>query len=107
MPRHHRNFLSHLREQSRRRSLRAWVLESATLQLLNTYNPTVTVLKKFRDAHIVLMARYIIGPAAWDKLRGDSQSLSEGKEVLKGTGGTHLTRFLKSVRDNTWDTVIQ
>ncbi|GAW09831.1 Indoleamine -dioxygenase [Lentinula edodes] len=168
MPRHHRNFLSHLREQSRRRSLRAWVLESvanaegeantpllnantpllnantpllnANTPLLSAYNSAVTALKKFRDAHIVLVARYIIGPAARVKTRGDSQSLGEGsyskikgegemkgegeakeegedeeetkgeekdREALKGTGGTHLARFLKSVRDNTRDAVIQ
>ncbi|KAJ3872187.1 tryptophan 2,3-dioxygenase [Lentinula edodes] len=123
MPRHHRNFLSHLREQSRRRSLRAWVLESvaeaeantpllnANTPLLNAYNSAVTALKKFRDAHIVLVARYIIGPAARSKTRGDSQtkrdSKREMKEALKGTGGTHLARFLKSVRDNTRDAVIQ
>ncbi|KAF8830002.1 hypothetical protein HHX47_DHR2000028 [Lentinula edodes] len=159
MPRHHRNFLSHLREQSRRRSLRAWVLESVaeaeavaeveaeantpllnanTPSLLSAYNSAVTALKKFRDAHIVLVARYIIGPAARGKTRGDSQSLGEGsysqtkregegemkaegegegetetederkdREALKGTGGTHLARFLKSVRDNTRDAVIQ
>ncbi|KAJ4486630.1 Indoleamine 2,3-dioxygenase [Lentinula edodes] len=153
MPRHHRNFLSHLREQSRRRSLRAWVLESQhdyndsanpvpDTPLLNAYNSAVTALKKFRDAHIVLVARYIIGPAARARANeGQSQSddsnrecQSDGKEcesesegksnsnskesnaegeresetqVLKGTGGTHLARFLKSVRDNTRDAVIQ
>ncbi|KAH7869336.1 Indoleamine 2,3-dioxygenase [Lentinula edodes] len=90
MPRHHRNFLSHLREQSRRRSLRA------------AYNSAVTALKKFRDAHIVLVARYIIGPAARAKGNGEKD-----REALKGTGGTHLARFLKSVRDNTRDAVIQ
>ncbi|KAJ4463408.1 Indoleamine 2,3-dioxygenase [Lentinula lateritia] len=150
MPRHHRNFLSHLREQSTSRSLRAWVLEAAaaddtTQSLLNAYNAAVTALKKFRDAHIVLVARYIIGPAARVRANeGQSQSVdgnresqsdgsrenqseveslsqSEGKErnaesesnretetqALKGTGGTHLARFLKSVRDTTQGAVIQ
>ncbi|KAJ4486631.1 Indoleamine 2,3-dioxygenase [Lentinula edodes] len=123
MPRHHRNFFSHLREQSRRRSLRAWVLESmaevstqdmgekeeATLQLLNAYNPTITTLKKFCDAHIVLMARYIIRPAAWDKLRGNSQSLSKGmgmgtssdsqREDLEETKGKGEMKKMKGKRE--------
>ncbi|KAJ3898853.1 tryptophan 2,3-dioxygenase [Lentinula edodes] len=121
MPRHHRNFLSHLREQSRRRSLRAWVLESQhdhndsanpvpDTPLLTAYNSAVTALKKFRDAHIVLVARYIIGPAARVKTRGDSlssDSKTKREGEMKGTGGTHLARFLKSVRDDTRDAVIQ
>ncbi|KAJ3863574.1 Indoleamine 2,3-dioxygenase [Lentinula novae-zelandiae] len=121
MPRHHRNFLSHLRVQSTNRSLRAWVLEAAaaddtTQSLLNAYNAAVTALKKFRDAHIVLVARYIIGPAAQARANeGQSQSddsnresQSDGsRETLKGTGGTHLARFLKSVRDTTQGAVIQ
>ncbi|KAJ3915063.1 tryptophan 2,3-dioxygenase [Lentinula edodes] len=131
MPRHHRNFLSHLREQSRRRSLRAWVLESvaeaeaevnaegeantpllnANTPLLSAYNSAVTALKKFRDAHIVLVARYIIGPAAREGAgEGEDEAKGNGekdREALKGTGGTHLARFLKSVRDNTRDAVIQ
>lgn len=127
MPRHHRNFLSHLRAQSTNRSLRAWVLEAAaaddtTQSLLNAYNAAVTALKKFRDAHIVLVARYIIGPAARARANnGERKSVDSNREsnaegesnretetqALKGTGGTHLARFLKSVRDTTQGAVIQ
>ncbi|KAJ3803985.1 Indoleamine 2,3-dioxygenase, partial [Lentinula aff. lateritia] len=137
MPRHHRNFLSHLRVQDANRSLRAWVLEAAaaaeeeedsTQSLLDAYNAAVTALKKFRDAHIVLVARYIIGPAARaranegqtqsDDSNRESQSDSNaevdtkeshrqtGTQALKGTGGTHLARFLKSVRNTTHDALI-
>ncbi|KAJ3804223.1 Indoleamine 2,3-dioxygenase, partial [Lentinula aff. lateritia] len=114
MPRHHRNFLSHLRVQDANRSLRAWVLEAAaaaaeeeeedsTQSLLDAYNAAVTALKRFRDAHIVLVARYIIGPAARARA---NEGKKTGTQALKGTGGTHLARFLKSVRNTTHDALI-
>jgi indoleamine 2,3-dioxygenase len=152
MPRHHRNFLNHLRNQAR--SLRAFVLDTLTaaglsfddsampivspssssfsassstsfadtidpndaLELLHAYNAAVVALKKLRDCHIVIVARYIIGPAAHsrmvqDKDKGKGKGKEEAAEEssdgpLKGTGGTDLVQFLKGVRDGTRDAVI-
>jgi indoleamine 2,3-dioxygenase len=92
MPRHHRNFLRHL--SSNPRPLRAIVDASHDAELLESYNLAVKALKTFRDAHIRIVALYIVGPA---RRATDIQA----GETLKGTGGTNLMTFLKSARDNT------
>ena len=104
MPRHHRNFLGHL--ASSQRPLRQFVLNNTTSQegsaLLDAYNRVVIALKEFRDKHIVIVTLYIIGPARRAaQLDSGTEGVKEGKEELKGTGGTNLARFLKDVRDGT------
>ncbi|KAJ3973654.1 tryptophan 2,3-dioxygenase [Lentinula raphanica] len=119
MPRHHRNFLSHLQSQNTRRSLRALVFDGldqtggnghATMDdgraLLEAYNSAVFALKKFRDAHFVIVARYIIGPAAAVDRPTAAERASLEDAPLKGTGGTDLARFLKGVRDSTREAII-
>jgi indoleamine 2,3-dioxygenase len=112
MPRHHRNFLQHL--SANPRPVRT-LLEQGTpnAELLDAYNSAVLSVKEFRDAHIKIVAIYIIGPAAQERKQreeadvqaGDAQK--DGKSVLKGTGGTDLVRFLKGVRDKTAEAVIE
>lgn len=143
MPRHHRAFLNHL--QTNPRPLRALVQraseEGSDSPILEAYNSALKALKEFRDAHMIVVTLYIIGPArragkratsaavnggavsspALDKdglsenRRGEQERLREermiekafsggdGGEVLRGTGGTGLVRFLKGVRDQTAD----
>ncbi|TFK49792.1 Indoleamine 2,3-dioxygenase [Heliocybe sulcata] len=115
MPRYHRAFLRHL--SANPRPLRALVAAHATdaPELLEAYNAAVTALKEFRDAHMRIVAVYIIGPSR--KVANGIQEKQEGKkrfteadtderEVLKGTGGTDLVKFLKGVRDRTASAVI-
>ncbi|KAF9449441.1 Indoleamine 2,3-dioxygenase [Macrolepiota fuliginosa MF-IS2] len=65
MPRHHRAFLNHLR--GNQRPLRALVQkateERCDSPILEAYNGALKALKEFRDAHMVVVALYIIGPA--------------------------------------------
>ncbi|KAF6765855.1 hypothetical protein DFP72DRAFT_793194, partial [Ephemerocybe angulata] len=63
-------------------------------KLLQAYNAAVQALKVFRDKHMIIVALYI----TWNA-ETRSEAEEEGKEVLKGTGGTDLVRFLKSVRE--------
>ncbi|KAF9062639.1 Indoleamine 2,3-dioxygenase [Rhodocollybia butyracea] len=148
MPRHHRNFLTHLQNQNTKRSLRALVFDALAsagisptgtassstsitvssnsslspssiidtddaLNLLSAYNTAVMALKKLRDSHILIVTRYIIGPAARAK-RSQQQAQqddefymnAEGVAPLRGSGGTELAHFLKAVRDGTKDAVI-
>jgi len=133
MPRHHRAFLRHLSASPRplRDAVEARV-ETVRLavdalneekkdaeELLDAYNNAVSAVKAMRDAHIRIVATYIIGPAA--RARERARALEEGRVEdaaghvdtaeqengkLKGTGGTDLVRFLKGVRDQTARAVI-
>ncbi|GLB40734.1 putative indoleamine 2,3-dioxygenase [Lyophyllum shimeji] len=110
MPRHHRQFLQHLAANPR--PLRKIVSSSKDPALLEAYNNAVLALKEFRDAHMIIVALYIIGPsrrpvpnAVTEHLREDFKK-DYGVETLKGTGGTELARFLKDVRDRTAGAVL-
>ncbi|OAX42708.1 Indoleamine 2,3-dioxygenase [Rhizopogon vinicolor AM-OR11-026] len=112
MPRHHRNFLRHLSTNPRPvRSLLAQ--ETPDAELLDAYNSAVLSVKEFRDAHIKIVAIYIIGPAARERKEREAVDVQaedapkDEKIVLKGTGGTDLVRFLKGVRDKTAEAVIE
>lgn len=95
MPRHHRNFLRHL--SANPRPLRDFVEASASESLTQAYNAAITALKEFRDAHVRIVAIYIVGP---------SRRHQRPEADLKGTGGTNSIRFVKSVRDQTAGAVL-
>jgi indoleamine 2,3-dioxygenase len=61
MPRHHRNFLRHLGAAPR--PLRAAVLRMDDAALTEAYNAAVDALRRFRDAHLRIVALYIVGPS--------------------------------------------
>ncbi|KAF7793714.1 hypothetical protein EIP86_004830 [Pleurotus ostreatoroseus] len=96
MPRHHRAFLRHL--SSNPRPLRQLVESQQNQGLTEAYNVAVSALKVFRDAHVRIVALYIVGPST----RGRRP---EGE--TQGTGGTSAIRFVKSVRDQTAGAIIQ
>jgi indoleamine 2,3-dioxygenase len=123
MPRHHRAFLRHLAASPY--PLRALV-ETSTEggkepALREAYNAAVRALKGFRDAHMRIVALYIIQPArraqaaAVAAASGAARAQDEkGRWLqeeqgapLKGTGGTELVRFLKGVRDRTASAVLE
>ncbi|KAG2154008.1 Indoleamine 2,3-dioxygenase [Suillus clintonianus] len=109
MPRHHRNFLRHL--STNPRTVRTFVTQAKPdAELLDAYNSAVQSVKAFRDAHIKIVAIYIIGPAARERMElqnAGPEAQEVGRGVLKGTGGTDLVRFLKGVRDKTAEAVIE
>ncbi|KAJ2917531.1 hypothetical protein MD484_g2861, partial [Candolleomyces efflorescens] len=134
MPRHHRAFLNHLANTPR--PLRDFVLAKSSQangesdgdgqRVLEAYNAAVGALKVFRDKHMIIVTLYIIGPArrkdagsvvtstststastsspSSSKEKGETQAK---REPLKGTGGTDLVKFLKSVRDQTKDALLE
>ena len=123
MPRYHRSFLIHLSRTPRR--LRDFVLKvsgcGAFLDaddkddmsrdgaaLLEAYNAAVMAVKELRDAHLIIVALYIVGPSRYRELSVDNLRHDSDKKntPLKGTGGTDLVRFLKEVRDRTREAVI-
>ena len=116
MPRHHRNFLTHL--ENNPRPLRQLVTSVTSIPsgpsdsdqaLLKAYNEAVLSLKELRSSHINIVALFIIGPARHDRLISASDHVNFARDeehLLKGTGGTDMVRFLKAIRDRTGDTLI-
>ncbi|KAK2459905.1 hypothetical protein APHAL10511_008105 [Amanita phalloides] len=111
MPYQHRLFIDHLAAYPR--PLRAFVAVRAQgeggEELKAAYNEAVGALKRFRDAHMVIAALYILGPArrAREKEKEQEKEKGRGERMAqKGTGGTELVGFLKETRRRTMDTVI-
>lgn len=108
MPRNHRLFLDHIKANPR--PLRAFVMDAHDAGLLEAYNNAVLALKEFRDAHMIIAALYILGPARRAKAAalGRDVIISNATESdgVKGTGGTDLVKFLKDIRNRTGNTVI-
>ncbi|KAI5985204.1 Indoleamine 2,3-dioxygenase [Pisolithus marmoratus] len=96
MPRHHRAFLRHL--SANPFPIRDFV-QTKSPELIEAYNQAVCAVKGFRDAHIRIVALYIIAPA-------NRERAEDTGGFLKGTGGTHLAQFLKGVRDKTADALL-
>ena len=93
MLRHHRNFLRHLTVNSR--PVRNLVI-SGDQGLVEAYNDVVRTVKEFRDAHLQIVALYIIGPASRERMaarEAEGAGLLENRSPLKGTGGTHLVQL--------------
>ncbi|KAF8548363.1 Indoleamine 2,3-dioxygenase [Imleria badia] len=106
MPRHHRNFLRHLTANPR--PVRNLVI-GGDPKLVEAYNEAVNAVKQFRDAHIRIVAVYIIGPASRERTavkEAEEVGLEQQRPPLKGTGGTHLVQFLRGVRDKTAEAVV-
>lgn len=131
MPRHHRAFLRHLAANPR--PLRALV-EAETIvgrnpELLAAYNAAVKALRTFRDAHLRIVAMYIVGPSR--RVEAGERSVNPAKRAEvsatvagvsatshpsveeaassaeKGTGGTNAMTFLKGVRNRTARAIIE
>uniref|UniRef100_A0A663MKJ5 Indoleamine 2,3-dioxygenase 2 n=1 Tax=Athene cunicularia TaxID=194338 RepID=A0A663MKJ5_ATHCN len=90
MPPPHRAFVEEIR---RAPPLRQHVLSSGDARLRAAFNRCVCALADFRSYHITIVTKYIAvaPPSALE---------------TKGTGGSHIFSFLKSVRDTTREGVI-
>lgn len=106
MPPGHRLFIEEIESLS---NIRSYVQQfPVDDDVTAIYNRAVASLASFRDIHIQIACRYIIGPS-----RKPLQSLSDGMNLavassnrssaagLSGTGGTQLMPFLKQSRDET------
>ncbi|XP_063214613.1 indoleamine 2,3-dioxygenase 2-like [Chroicocephalus ridibundus] len=106
MPPPHRAFVEEIR---RAPSLKQHVLSSGDAGLCAAFNRCVSALADFRSYHITIVTKYITIAAAKAKAGraepGDGAGPSAGKPPsaleTKGTGGSHIFSFLKSVRDTT------
>ncbi|KAM6035030.1 indoleamine 2,3-dioxygenase 2 isoform 1-T1 [Theristicus caerulescens] len=111
MPPPHRAFVEAIR---RAPSLKQHVLSSGDARLCAAFNQCVSALADFRSYHITIVTKYIAVAVAKAKARraepGDRAGPSAGKPPsaleAKGTGGSHIFSFLKSVRDTTREGMI-
>ena len=104
MPRHHRNFINHLKVVPR--PIRKLVMQSGPDEPVRfAYNEAVTALQEFRSTHIRIATLYIINQSH----RRPTVTVDAHQEVgpAKGTGGTDLVPFLKSSRDDTTNTLLR
>uniref|UniRef100_A0A3Q1BQ44 Indoleamine 2,3-dioxygenase 1 n=1 Tax=Amphiprion ocellaris TaxID=80972 RepID=A0A3Q1BQ44_AMPOC len=95
-------------------SLRSFVQQQTCDRLNQAFHHCVTKLMAMRSYHINVVSRFITVPAARARqLRNQSQSsevemVSRAPTALeeKGTGGSDIMTFLKSVRDETKDILL-
>ena len=87
MLRHHRAFLGHI--TANRRPIRQLVEGKDHPELVSAYyNRAVDVVKAFRDAHIRIVAIYIIGPASQERAcEGQGDSVGHGADASHDAGG--------------------
>ncbi|XP_032185008.1 indoleamine 2,3-dioxygenase 1 isoform X2 [Mustela erminea] len=84
MPPAHREFLLSLESGP---SVREFVLSKGDTELQADYNECVKAMVSLRNYHLEIVHKYIVRPSC--------------QQDNKGTGGTDLMTFLKSVRDTT------
>ncbi|KAM9858646.1 indoleamine 2,3-dioxygenase 1 [Aulostomus maculatus] len=95
-------------------SLRSFVQQQASERLSQAFQLCVTKLLALRSYHINMVSRFVTVPAAQARqLRNQSQDsdrevISRAPTALeeRGTGGSGLMTFLKTVRDQTRDTYL-
>ncbi|XP_069341104.1 indoleamine 2,3-dioxygenase 2 isoform X1 [Eulemur rufifrons] len=104
MPPSHKAFVEEIRSAP---PLREHVLSSAHGHLRTAYNQCLQALADLRSYHLNMVTKYLITAAAKAKsgklnaLPGPPQALED-----RGTGGTAVLRFLKSVRDKTLEAIL-
>ncbi|XP_050182016.1 indoleamine 2,3-dioxygenase 2-like [Myiozetetes cayanensis] len=111
MPPPHRAFVE---EIHRAPSLRQHVLSSGDGQLCTAFNRCVSALTNFRSCHIAIVTKYISVAATKAKARQAEPGARVGPALgkpptaleAKGTGGSHIFSFLKSIRDTTREGMI-
>uniref|UniRef100_A0AAQ4PAZ8 Indoleamine 2,3-dioxygenase 1 n=1 Tax=Gasterosteus aculeatus aculeatus TaxID=481459 RepID=A0AAQ4PAZ8_GASAC len=96
-------------------SLKSFVQQQGSQRLNQAFQHCVTKLLAFRSYHINVVSRFITVPAARARqLRNQSRELEGGEMISRaptaleerGTGGSSIMSFLKTVRDKTKGTLL-
>ncbi|XP_012580236.1 PREDICTED: indoleamine 2,3-dioxygenase 1 [Condylura cristata] len=99
MPPAHRNFLHSLESKP---SLRSFIKSKNNATLKESYNKCVAAMVNLRNYHLSIVVKYIITPSRQKSKQNQTSETSE-EEENKGTGGTNLMDFLKTVKKRTED----
>ncbi|XP_029082332.1 indoleamine 2,3-dioxygenase 1 isoform X1 [Monodon monoceros] len=103
MPSAHQNFLRSLESGP---SVRKFVLSKGDATLQEIYNECVQAMVSLRNYHLQIVAKYIVIPASQpSKRKQTSEEPSEPKS--KGTGGTDIMEFLRTVRSTTVNSLLK
>lgn len=97
MPLAHRKFLQSLESAP---SVREFVISKGDAKLKADYNECVKAMADLRKYHLKIVAKYIVIPSK-NKHKPNSPSEETSEPENKGTGGTSVMTFLKSVRNTT------
>lgn len=97
MPPAHRNFLHSLESGP---SVREFVLSKGDALLQDTYNECVQAMVSLRNYHLQIVTKYIVIPAS-QQAKKKQASEEPSEEENRGTGGTNVIDFLKTVRGTT------
>lgn len=103
MPPAHQNFLHSLESGP---SVREFVRSKGDASLQKTYNECVKGMVSLRSFHLQIVTKYIVMPAN-QKLKKNQTSEESSDLGNKGTGGTDLMKFLKSVRGTTEEALLK
>ncbi|XP_020731966.1 indoleamine 2,3-dioxygenase 1 [Odocoileus virginianus] len=96
MPPAHQSFLLSLKS---RPSVREFVLSKGNAMLQETYDQCVQAMVALRNYHLQIVVKYILIPAS--RQSKAESSIEDLEAESKGTGGTNLMDFLKTVRGKT------
>lgn len=103
MPPAHQNFLHSLESGP---SVREFVRSKGDASLQKTYNECVKGMVSLRSFHLQIVTKYIVMPA--NQKPKKNQTSEESSDLgNKGTGGTDLMKFLKSVRGTTEEALLK
>ncbi|XP_012931528.1 indoleamine 2,3-dioxygenase 2 isoform X6 [Heterocephalus glaber] len=104
MPPSHKAFIEEIHSAP---SLRDHILDRGQACCLEAYNLCLEALVELRSYHIIIVTKYLITAAARARSRGASH-LPEPSQALenRGTGGSVVLSFLKSVRDQTQKAIL-
>lgn len=101
MPEGHRRFLNEVEKLANIRETVHSHRQNG--QLLSAYEECLAALVKFREAHIQMVARYVVIMAKRPLSEKSEEQVNSGTRstaAVGGTGGTDAMSFLKSVRDS-------
>ncbi|XP_068931952.1 indoleamine 2,3-dioxygenase 1 [Petaurus breviceps papuanus] len=101
MPSSHKDFLDAVTSSP---SVRDFIISSDDTNLKKAYNECIKALVELRNYHIQVVTKYIISPS--NKQNNENGKKSSDNEE-KGTGGTNLMTFLKTVRDTTYKALLE
>ncbi|XP_053222792.1 indoleamine 2,3-dioxygenase 2 isoform X3 [Podarcis raffonei] len=105
MPPHHQAFIEEIQSLP---PLRSHVLSSGKEKLCSAYNMCVAALSDLRTYHIAMVTKYIISAAHNAKAKPSESTSPNPPSFLeeRGTGGSGILSFLKSVRNTTKEAII-